>query len=155
MEKLVIRLATMRDCDFVFGVVNSEMARAMSFNSCEIQYEEHCAWFEKILCSSAIFFIGFLNNYPVGYARFEMQEGSEGYILSVAVAESCRGKNIGSRLVEMCCAEVFKSGVTRVEAYVKPENLASIRLFERCGFHCTGNITYKGHSTVSFLKLKK
>lgn len=155
MEKLEIRLATIHDCDFIFGVVNSELARAMSLNSRKIQYEEHCAWFEKILSSSAIFFIGFINNTPVGYVRFEMQECCEGYVLSVAVTESCRGKNLGSRLVDMCCAEVFRSGIKRVDAFVKPENLASIRLFERCGFRCNGNISYNGHSVVSFSKINE
>lgn len=152
MDDLSICLATIQDRDFVFQVVNSDRVRAMSFNSQEISYDVHCKWFDQMLSSDGFFFIGMVDNIRVGYVRFEWQAFVNAHVLTVAIADAWRGKKIGIKLVNMCCSEVFKYKVNKIVAFVKSENLSSVRLFERCGFQCNGNISHKGYSVVHFSK---
>lgn len=151
---LKIRLATILDRDFVFDLVNSDLVRAMSFSEHKITYAEHCCWFDNILHSSAIFFIGVVEDTPVGYVRFQTLPEFDGNVLSVAIAEEWRGKKLGSLLVNMCCCEAFSLGIDKIVAIVKAENVSSIRLFKRCCFHLKETTSYKGHEVLLFYKNK-
>ncbi len=58
--------------------------------------------------------------------------------VSVYVAERARGRGIGRALLEGLVAESEAHGLWTLEAGIFPENVASIRLHERCGFRIVG-----------------
>lgn len=58
--------------------------------------------------------------------------------VSVYVAESARGQKIGLQLLEALIAESETLGLWTLQAGIFPENMASVRLHERCGFRVVG-----------------
>lgn len=57
---------------------------------------------------------------------------------SVYVAEEARGQGLGTRLLEALVEASEEAGYWTLEAGILPENEASLRLFEKCGFRRVG-----------------
>lgn len=58
--------------------------------------------------------------------------------LGMGIVPEHRGRGIGSRLLTTTLAKAWTSGLTRVELTVRTDNVAAIRLYERCGFAAEG-----------------
>lgn len=58
--------------------------------------------------------------------------------ISVYVAEACRGKKIGARLLEKLVAASEQGGLWTLQAGIFPENTASLRIHEQAGFRLVG-----------------
>lgn len=58
--------------------------------------------------------------------------------VSVYVATEARGKGVGRRLLESLIEAAEADGRWTMQAGIFPENTASIRLHERCGFRVVG-----------------
>jgi len=58
--------------------------------------------------------------------------------VSTYVAENARGKHIGRVLLEAMITHADASDIWTLQAGIFPENVASIRLHERCGFRIVG-----------------
>jgi len=58
--------------------------------------------------------------------------------VTIYIAESARGLGVGSALLNRLIADTEALGIWTLEAGIFPENGASIRIFERCGFRILG-----------------
>jgi L-amino acid N-acyltransferase YncA len=58
--------------------------------------------------------------------------------VSVYVAERARGQQTGQRLLSALVAASEQAGVWTLQAGIFPENVASLRLHESCGFRIVG-----------------
>jgi len=58
--------------------------------------------------------------------------------VSVYVAARCRGRRVGTRLLAELVAAAEHRGIWTLQAVVFPENPASVRLHEACGFRLVG-----------------
>lgn len=58
--------------------------------------------------------------------------------VSVYVAEHARGRGIGFSLLSALVMESERDGLWTLQAGIFPENVASIKLHERCGFRVVG-----------------
>jgi L-amino acid N-acyltransferase YncA len=58
--------------------------------------------------------------------------------VSVYVAAAARGRGIGTALLKELIASSEAAGVWTLEAGILPENEASVRMHERCGFRVVG-----------------
>ena len=58
--------------------------------------------------------------------------------LTVYVAESARGRGVGSALLEAVIDESERNGIWTLQASIFPENEASVKLHLRCGFREVG-----------------
>lgn len=58
--------------------------------------------------------------------------------VSVYVAARCRGRRVGTRLLAELIAASERLGIWTLQAVVFPDNPASIRLHEACGFRVVG-----------------
>jgi [ribosomal protein S5]-alanine N-acetyltransferase len=58
--------------------------------------------------------------------------------LGYMVAPKQQGKGYGAEAVAAVLDYCCRLGVHRIEALVQPDNVASLRLLERLGFHCEG-----------------
>jgi RimJ/RimL family protein N-acetyltransferase len=67
---------------------------------------------------------------------------SAGVIRRVHVVQSARGMGLGKRLVSHLCYWARSLGLTRVEAVIAYDNLASQRLFSACGFRQAAGPTW-------------
>lgn len=57
---------------------------------------------------------------------------------SVYVAAAARGRGVGRTLLEAFIASTEAAGIWTIESGIFPENVASLRLHERCGFRRVG-----------------
>lgn len=57
---------------------------------------------------------------------------------SVYVDAGERGNGVGRRLLETLIAQADRSGIWTIQSGIFPENVASVRLHERCGFRVIG-----------------
>ena len=74
---------------------------------------------------------------PAAQLRLDLL-GQEAEI-SYSVAASERGKGLGTLLIQMAVSYAGNlSGIRTLTAEVLPDNTASRRIFEKCGFHLSG-----------------
>ena len=77
-----------------------------------------------------------------GFARVSPYSDREAYAgigeAMIYVARSARGTGLGRALLEALCDEAAARGLHKLIAKVFPENEASVRLMERCGFRRVG-----------------
>jgi RimJ/RimL family protein N-acetyltransferase len=56
-------------------------------------------------------------------------------VISVSLARDARGRGLGERLIALAGHRLFaETGVTRIDAWIRGENAASIRAFMAAGY---------------------
>ncbi len=136
-----IKLRSLResDCRLLYTWAEDPVARAASFHSTALSWEDHSHWFaERLQDPQSVIYIGEnAAGEPVGVVRFQIK--GETAVLSVNVAPEYRGKGRGRELITFSTRSVVRArSVRRVDAFVKAENQASISLFEASGFRRVG-----------------
>lgn len=138
--KLQLRLRSAADGDakLLWQWANHPSVRAASFSSARIPWRTHLAWFAKRLArpQRARIYVALARGSadPVGQVRFEKSAAGRA-VVSVVVAPDQRGRGIGAALIAAGCLRAAQDlGVTRVLAYIRDDNAASITAFERAGF---------------------
>jgi RimJ/RimL family protein N-acetyltransferase len=146
-RELRLRSAREGDCRLLFEWADDTAARSASFYSGPISWEGHTRWFADRLQDpqSAIYIGESLDGKvgkkgaenPVGVVRFQINDDSA--VLSVNVAPELRGQGWGRELILFSTRALVRSrSVRRIDAFVKPDNRASVRLFEASGFRRAG-----------------
>jgi L-amino acid N-acyltransferase YncA len=78
----------------------------------------------------------------VGWAALSPVSGRRVYAgvaeVSVYVAEAARGGGVGKALLQSLVKESERAGIWTLQAGIFPENVASVRLHEQCGFRRVG-----------------
>ena len=141
---LTHRIAQLTDAHLYFDWANDPTTRQQSFNSDPISLETHTTWFTRRLTDSNTLMLVVENEAgeAVGQVRFERKpvaDMPDEVIISLSVDVHQRGKGLAHQLIEQGCA-VCQShwGDVTVHAYIKPDNRASARAFERAGFTLSG-----------------
>ena len=86
----------------------------------------------------------------VGFTILIMQGAFVGYIQSVAVHEDCRGRGIGTALIEFAERRILRE-TPNVFICASSFNPAARRLYERLGYQVVGELTdyiVRGHSEI-------
>ena len=160
-RELKLRLAWLNDSRLLFEWAEDPVARAASFRSARISWEDHVRWFdERLRDSRSVIYIGERSNSneesdgtPVGVVRFQIQdEQSDRHaVVSVNVAPELRGEGWGRELILFSTRALVRSRSVRwIDAFVKPENHASVRLFEESGFRRVGGEVVSGQDALRF-----
>jgi len=132
-NKIVIRDVNLNDVNLLFDWANDELTRKNSFNSNEISFKEHEQWFtSKLKNSNSLFFIGMINSSPIGLVRYEV--GEENTIVSISIDKNFRGKKLAPSLLKEAAMSYFKINKKPILAYIKKENIASVKSFEKAGY---------------------
>ena len=58
--------------------------------------------------------------------------------ISVYVAESARGRGVGTGLLRALIQSAEEAGIWTIQTGIFPENAVSVALHERCGFRVVG-----------------
>ena len=138
-RELQLRLVRESDCQLLFEWATDPIARAASFHAAAISWEDHARWFEERLQDrQSVIYIGENGaGDPVGLVRFQIK-GDCG-VLSVNVDPEFRGEGWGRELISFSTRTLVRAAaVRRIEAFVKPDNQGSIRLFKASGFRPGG-----------------
>jgi len=134
-QPLSVRRATESDAPRLFEWANDAETRAQSFSSAPILWDGHVAWLTRKLgdrsCHLYVVEVGGAE--PVATVRFDTQGGHTD--VSVTVAPAARGRRLAARAISAAVHAIFEStDIQGVRAFIKPDNTASVRAFERAGF---------------------
>jgi len=153
-QAITMRRAHGGDCRVLWEWANEPGVRASAFSQQAIGWEEHSAWFQaKLADESCMILIGEVSDgQPIGQVRINQKPNREAEI-DLSVAREFRGAGYGSLLLETALQEVFDScRITKLHAFIRPENLASARAFEKAGFFKVGEAQVKGNFALHYCR---
>ena len=154
-DDLRLRRIREKDCRQLWEWANDPDVRPVSFATEPIPWERHLEWFNsKLRDPNAILCLAVDGEaIPAGQVRFQI-EGARAAV-SISLAPAFRGKGYGSVVLAMATENLFRTtAVKQIDAYVKPNNAASLRLFGRAGYITERIETVGGQQAVHFV-LKK
>ena len=123
-----LRYALPTDSNILFEWRNDWVTRRMSRNSNKIDWAEHKQWLKSSLDNPyRQLFIAEENGISVGTIRTDFFDNS--YRLSWTVSPEFRDRGVGTRMVMLLMNRIKEP----LEAEIKLENFASIRIAEKCG----------------------
>lgn len=122
--RIRLRPATLEDARTLYEWRMDPETRKASWNSDAFSFESHVDWLKKSLATPD----RKLAIAPEGTVRLDRR--AEGWEIHVTVAPEHRGAGVGTRLIQAGCELVQED----VFASIRPENVRSVKAFERAGF---------------------
>jgi UDP-2,4-diacetamido-2,4,6-trideoxy-beta-L-altropyranose hydrolase len=153
---LVLRRVQEKDCRQLWEWANDPEVRPVSFATEPISWEQHLGWFNSKLRdpSAALYLVVNSEGIPAGQVRYEIDDMRAA--VSISLAPQFRGKGYGEVVLEMATADLFRtSAVTRIDAYVRPNNSASLRLFTRAGYTRERDTMIRDRQAIHFVLEKE
>ncbi len=150
---LHLRPARENDCRLLWEWASDEQVRAASFSSAPIPWNTHVAWFSKKLRQDGchIWIAEDDEGTPVGQVRFDRRPDLE-YVIAISLSKDRRGQGLAIPLITQALQSFSTSGnSTRIHAFVKPENTASLKAFARCGFERVAPASVHEQPAVHFI----
>lgn len=143
-----LRKATLKDMTMIFDWSNEEVVRQNSYNSEPIKIENHKIWFQnKLNDTRATMLIVMINEKPAGIVRFE--DDGEHSTIGITISSQYRGQGLSSEILMLSSKYYFEFNDKPILAYIKEENLASKRAFEKSGYKFFKSKPIKGiHSFI-------
>lgn len=128
---LRVRLANITDRQNVFDLSNDDIVRQNSINKNKILWENHVKWFDERIknVEEPFFIVENEKNDFVAQVRFDKKEYN---LISISISSKYRGKGLASYIIRVCSE---KSGLSPVVAYVKQENISSLKAFKKAGYN--------------------
>ena len=154
MTPLVARRAATADADLLRAWRNDEETRRWSRSAEPVAVDQHAAWLTSTLADPARqLWVVERDGIPVATVRHDQIRPGR-YEVSVTVAPDVRGQGVaGEALADAQRQLLAVDPHARVlEAHVRTDNAASLRLFERAGYRRTG--TYADGLAVLELPLE-
>lgn len=126
-------------CRLIYEWVNDNDVRKNSFNSNKITYEEHIKWYlAKLKDPNCYIYLLADANKSIGIVRIEKKENKN--IISYSIAKEDRGNGYGYKILLKLEKELTKTYKDIVlTAYVKKENIASIKIFQKLNYKVVEN----------------
>jgi UDP-2,4-diacetamido-2,4,6-trideoxy-beta-L-altropyranose hydrolase len=132
--EIVLRPARRDDEGYVWEVNNDPTVRRSSIKTEPIAYQSHVHWFEdKLNSPDTKLLIATDGTVPVGVLRLD-RHGREARI-SLALESDHRGRGIGTEAIRLATQQGIEQwDLSRITALVRPENVASLKAFQRAGY---------------------
>ena len=121
---------------------NHPDARAVSFSSDPIPFEDHVSWYETRLSDkdNVFLIIQDSDNLDVGYTRFLIEDDRAE--ISIALAKEAQGQRLGTAAILAASNRVLEQGsVHSITAQIKVGNAISERVFLRAGYRTSKDFT--------------
>jgi UDP-2,4-diacetamido-2,4,6-trideoxy-beta-L-altropyranose hydrolase len=137
-DEIVLRDAAAVDADLTFGWAANPVIRAFSFQQKKIEKEEHDVWFSnKLSDPNCFYYIGEHAGVSIGSIRFDVNASGEAiisYLIDPAQHNMGFGLSLLLKGLMRLKVEKPEHHIDKVVGYVKAENIASVRVFEKLGF---------------------
>ncbi len=130
-----LREALQSDIDLLYEWANDPIVRQNSFHSEAIPYDIHKKWFVRMMeDKNTVQYILMADGEPVGQIRLII-DGNEAEI-GYSISSQHRRKGYGRMMLQLIAEEVNQKypNIKKLVAKVKPENIASKKLFESEGY---------------------
>jgi RimJ/RimL family protein N-acetyltransferase len=139
------RIVTPNDWLFILDIRNEEDVRNASFNTEIIDHDRHIEYMHRLESMKDVYQrIITYEDEDVGYIKVIDNE------VSYMIKKEFRGKGIMKSSFEILFKDLKRLGNTKVNASIKAENYASLKLAEKMGYKIT-KITYKNNRPYSYL----
>lgn len=132
MDDLFLRKATKEDIMLIYQWANDPVVRQNSFQTKEIEPDEHVKWYEaKMNSESTLFFVLMYADIPVGQIRLEVEGDSAN--INYSISSGYRGRGFAKEMIRLAEEEVKKNHpeIHKLIAEVKEDNPASQKVFEK------------------------
>lgn len=148
---LLARPADAEDADTLHVWRDDPATRASSRSTAPVPRERHVQWLASVLDDPDRLLLVVEDPQqdarPVGTVRFDRKADGGPWEVSITVAPEARGRGLGRQVLEAgWAAWRGRTGGGTVQAVVRPDNLASVRLFEASGWR-PGPPTAEGLAT--------
>jgi UDP-2,4-diacetamido-2,4,6-trideoxy-beta-L-altropyranose hydrolase len=146
-----IRQATPVDAGVLWQWANDPSVRANSFNSREITWPEHVAWyFNKLLSDNTRIWVFENGHIPVAQIRYDRLNETSARI-SYMVDAAYRGRGFGTHILQatalLACGELK---ISTLEGETFAHNTASVKAFEKAGFKLDAQKVVGGQAVYVF-----
>ena len=150
-EGLKLRPVEESDCKRLWQWANDPEVRRQSYNTEEIPWEDHKEWFQrKRLSDDCTIYIAECEGDPVGQIRFDVED--ERSVVDVHVDPDQHGKGFGTKIIKEGTGKFLDlSDLNQVHAYIKIDNIASCRAFEKAGYAYHGKSSMKGQESYCYI----
>jgi len=156
-EKIItLREVCEDDAKMLWEWANDSEVRAASFSSTPITWEKHIQWLKSKLSSClCIFFIAMnSDNIPIGQIRYDIANHEA--IVSISIRKEFRGKGYGKMVIWLASQKLFtESNVSKIHAYIKPTNKASICAFLKAHFKNAGLTTINDQKAIHLVLVRE
>ena len=130
-----LRRATESDMELLFEWANEQQVRENSFSTRKITYEEHQAWFRRLLnsedCQQYIYMNG---DEAIGQIRVTVYENTAE--IGYSICKEKRQQGYGKAILRLICEQMRRDfpEVQKLSGKVKSNNMASRNAFLDTGF---------------------
>lgn len=148
------RKAKISDLNLYFEWTNDPATRSNSFNTQEVDYQEHTNWFSKKIDDKKALLLVFENeeNFPIGQIRIEQKTDEN--IIGISIDKNFRGLGLAVPMLTNACEVFFTEFQEKnIHAYIKKTNLASLNSFKKAGFEIINELVISNET--SYLLEKK
>jgi len=152
LSDLSLRRTRACDCEVFWEWANEPGARAASFRNKTISWEQHTQWFQAKLSDPKAILYTATNRegLPIGEVRYQVNGGRA--VISIGMGAPYRGCGWGRKILALGIARLFQdSTVQFIDAYVKPSNEASLRLFVGAGFMQLPEVVIEEQAAIHFV----
>lgn len=141
------------DLNLLYNWSNDRVVRSNSYDKSEISLVEHSQWFiRKVSESSALYLIAMINGKEAGIVRYEFDKDST--TVGVSIDQLFRGRNLASTMLRRTAIKYVEKICFPVLAFIKVENVASVKAFKSAGYKFYRKEVVKGANSYVY-KLEK
>jgi RimJ/RimL family protein N-acetyltransferase len=137
-DRARLRLVEAEDIGQLFEWRNDPWIVSLGTSRREVTWEEHSAWLSRVLKQDRhlLFIVYSCEGVPAGTVRLDVQDPGAA-ILTIYLLKAFTGRGLGPWAVGEACwmALARWSRLERITAFVRRDNLPSIKCFARAGFH--------------------
>lgn len=152
---LHLRIAEENDRRLLWEWANDPEVRACSFSPDPIPWETHVAWFNGKLSlqrtprpRSVMFIAEDESGTPLGQIRFDLRFDGE-WEVGVSLDKKVRGQGLAAQLIESGVQQMLTSNRrARIHAFIKPENITSLKAFQRAAFRKADRDQVQGRAAI-------
>jgi RimJ/RimL family protein N-acetyltransferase len=148
------RKAIENDMMLYFNWTNDTSVRENSYQSEPISLEDHQKWFYEKIKDESCFMIVFENHIGIAIGQVRILEQDKTVaVISISNDINHRGKGYASKMIKIATDEFLKKNPQIcISAYVKIENLASKKAFEKAGYELDVVLEYEGIPSYHYIK---
>ena len=149
-----LREADTNDIKLIFTWSNDEIVRQQSYQTESIKWEEHITWYRnKLEDKNAFLYILEIKKQPAALVRFQNEKSHS--VIGIMIDKKFRGQGLGSIFLNLAIIYYWKTNKLPVWAYIKKDNIASIKAFEKAGFIYKKDVIIKNVASVLYEKVYK
>lgn len=147
--KISYRRADNDDAKLLFDWANDPVVRESSFHTGAISWDNHVNWYNNRLQDKNTKILIFqLDNRDIGVVRIEIKDK---VIIGISIDADFRGKKLAPKMLIIACELFWKESELPIYAYIKKENAASIKSFEKAGFALLQEDIINGFESIELI----